>query len=71
MKKISFEEALDNLDEIVTKLENGEITLDESLNMYKKGKELSKVCKDKLDKAEKDVKVLEDDLTLKEYKEEN
>ena len=61
MKKkdeLSFEEAMDNLEEIVSKLEKGELTLDESVENFKKGMELSTSCNELLDKAEKSITVL-------------
>ena len=61
MKKkdeLSFEEAMDNLEEIVSKLEKGELTLDESVENFKKGMELSTYCNELLDKAEKSITVL-------------
>ncbi len=46
-----FEDYLKELSEIVEELENGNLTLDESINKYKRGLELSKLCKQKLDEA--------------------
>lgn len=46
------------LEEIVEKLENGEATLDESLQYFEKGIKLSKSCQKMLDTAEKRVSVL-------------
>ena len=61
MKKndeLSFEEAMSNLEEIVTNLEKGELTLDESVDNFKKGMELSNYCNELLNKAEKSITVL-------------
>ncbi|MBR6252886.1 MAG: exodeoxyribonuclease VII small subunit [Clostridia bacterium] len=57
-EELSFEEAMNNLEEIVTNLEKGELTLDESVNNFKKGMELSNYCNELLDKAEKSITVL-------------
>lgn len=51
-KELPFEEALKNLEGIVTELENGEITLDILLEKYTQGVVLSKLCLDQLDHAE-------------------
>ncbi|MEQ9309264.1 MAG: exodeoxyribonuclease VII small subunit [Balneolaceae bacterium] len=48
----SFEEALKELESIVKKLENDEITLEDSVKLYEKGLELSKFCSEILDQAE-------------------
>lgn len=58
-KKITFESALQNLEKIVTQLESGEISLDESISAFENGQELVKFCMSKLDAAEKKVKKLE------------
>ncbi len=54
----SFEESVARLEEIVRLLENGTATLDESLKLYEEGISLVRVCNDKLDSAEKKIKVL-------------
>ena len=54
----SFEEAVGRLEEIVRLLENGTATLDESLKLYEEGIALVRICNDKLDSAEKKIKVL-------------
>lgn len=55
-----FEKSIKELEEIVAKLENGDTTLDESLELFEKGIKLSKECNQMLDKAEKKVSVLID-----------
>ena len=54
-KKVSFEEALNRLEEIVGRLEDGEISLEESMKTFEEGKELVKLCLQKLDEAEKKI----------------
>lgn len=51
-KKLSFEEAMEQLEVIVEKLEEGDVPLEEAINIYKKGMELSKLCHDKLKNVE-------------------
>jgi exodeoxyribonuclease VII small subunit len=47
----SFEEALEKLEEIVEELNNDDITLEKSVELYEKGLELSKICSETLDQA--------------------
>lgn len=47
----SFEEALQKLEQIVEELNNDEITLEKSVELYEKGLELSKICTETLDQA--------------------
>ena len=50
-----FEELLQELNTIVSELESGELSLEESIEKYQKGMELSKLCKDKLLQAKEVV----------------
>ncbi|KIL45942.1 exodeoxyribonuclease VII small subunit [Jeotgalibacillus campisalis] len=54
-KQLSFEEAMNELETIVVKLEEGDVPLEEALTIYQKGMELSKLCHDKLQQAEKQM----------------
>lgn len=54
----TFEENMAELEEIAAKLENGDVTLDESLKLFERGIKLSKACQKKLEEAEKKVKIL-------------
>jgi len=58
MAEKSFEEALQKLEEIVSRLENGDITLEESINIFIEGVQLTKFCKEKLNAAEAQLKKL-------------
>lgn len=60
-KKISYEEALRRLEEIIKQLETGESPLDESLALYEEGVKLVKVCSERLDAAEERVRILTTD----------
>lgn len=51
-KQLSFEQAMEELEVIVEKLEEGDVPLEEAINIYKKGMELSKLCHDKLKNVE-------------------
>ncbi len=57
-KKENFEHALKRLEEIVQKLEEGELSLDESLKLFEEGIEISRFCTKKLSEAEKKVEKL-------------
>ena len=57
-KKLTFEQAMARLEEIVARLDTGEQTLDRSLALYEEGSKLMKQCASALDKAEQKVKKL-------------
>ena len=57
-KNSSFEENLKDLEELVRKLDNDDLTLDESIKMFESGMELSKKCSKKLEEAEKKINIL-------------
>jgi exodeoxyribonuclease VII small subunit len=61
-KKRSFEESLKELENIVSKLESGELALEQSLDQFEVGTKLYKECKDQLSIAEKKIAVLTDSL---------
>ena len=54
-KNIKFEEALTELEEQVRLLESGELSLEQSLDVFKYGIELSQVCMGKLDTVKQEV----------------
>lgn len=54
-KNIKFEDALSELEEQVKLLESGELSLEQSLDVFKHGIELSKVCMNKLDTVKQEV----------------
>ena len=54
-KKTTFEESLKKLEEIVQKLESGDLPLDEAFEYYKKGMDLSLYCSKELKSVEKEV----------------
>jgi exodeoxyribonuclease VII small subunit len=53
--KLTFEQAIGQLKEIVSKIEQGEIPLQDSLEQYEKGMALIKHCRGILQKAEKRI----------------
>lgn len=52
---IRFEEAMLKLEEVVQKLETGDVPLEDAITLYKKGMELSAYCNEKLQDAEKQL----------------
>lgn len=67
-KEISFEEALERLNEIVKALEHSDARLDDSLKLFEEGVALVKQCNDQIDQAEAKIKQLvrSSDGTLEE-----
>ena len=57
-KKVSFEQAMDRLEEIVRQLEQGDAPLEEALSLFEEGTRLVKKCSTQLDKAEQKVQKL-------------
>ncbi len=55
LSKLTFEQAIHQLKDIVNKIEQGEIPLQDSLDQYEKGMALIKHCRDILQKAEKRI----------------
>lgn len=58
MAEKKFEEAMLKLEEIVRKLEGGDLTLEESIKVFEEGIRLSGLCSRKLDEAERRIEVL-------------
>lgn len=58
----NFEQALAELEKIVASMESGEMTLEASMAAYERGVELARACQLQLQKAEQQVRVLEQDL---------
>ena len=64
---ISFEKAIEKLEEIVNNLEKGNVTLEESLKLYQEGILLSQHCNKILEEAEgKVAMIMKEDSTYKE-----
>lgn len=61
VKSGSFEKSLEKLEEIVSKLEDGDLSLDESLKLFEEGVKLSRECQEKLASAERKIQKLTDD----------
>jgi exodeoxyribonuclease VII small subunit len=61
MPELTFEEAFAQLDQIVQRLEGGELSLDEALALYEQGRSLAQQCQAKLDEAELRLTQVEDE----------
>ncbi len=65
----TFENALNELENIVKELESGNVDLDEAINKYTEAMQLAKFCNEKLNDATAKVnKILTEDNELKEFK---
>jgi exodeoxyribonuclease VII small subunit len=68
MENLSFEESLEKLEEIVNKLESGDVPLDDAIEEFKNAMDLVKICNDKLNSAEESIaKIVEDNGELIEF----
>lgn len=60
-KELKFEDGLKRLEEIVAKLESGDLSLDDSLKLFEEGVKLVRFCNDRLAKAQQKVELLTKD----------
>jgi exodeoxyribonuclease VII small subunit len=58
MEELKFEQALKRLEDIVQELEQGELELDRSLEIFEEGVKLARLCTRKLDEANRRIEVL-------------
>jgi exodeoxyribonuclease VII small subunit len=58
----SFEKALAELESLVAKMEDGGLSLEQSLAAHKRGLELARLCRERLEAAQQQVKVLEGEV---------
>lgn len=54
----TFDASLRELEKIVEKLEEGDLSLEESLKLFENGVKLSRQCREKLDRAERRIEIL-------------
>lgn len=64
---VSFEENMKKLEEIVEKLESGDVKLDDSIKLFEEGINLTKLLQKTLDDAEGKIKVVAEEA-LKDFK---
>ena len=68
IQKLSFEEGLSELEKIITQLEDGKVTLDESIDIYTRGSQLRVHCESKLKSAKEKIEKLGGVIKLKNSK---
>ena len=74
MAKEKFEEALQRLENIVRRMEAGDLSLEESLKAFEEGVRLARFCAKKLDEAERRVDILlkqDEEVVIKPFQDEN
>ena len=57
-KPKTFESSLEELERIVRQLEQGELTLEKSLELFEQGVKLSRDCQERLSQAERRIEIL-------------
>lgn len=62
-----IEEAFEELDQMIEKLESRETSLEDSFQIYQEGMKLLKFCNDKIDTVEKKMMQMNEDGTLHEF----
>ena len=72
-ENITFEQAIEELETIINRLEEGDVPLDETINLYEKGSELKDFCEKKLQSAEVKIQKINQktktkEITLEDYK---
>ena len=65
-QKVSLEENFSAIEEILTKMEDAELPLEESFRLYEDGVKRLKECSKEIDMIEKKVKLLSDDGSLED-----
>lgn len=68
MENLSFEESLKKLEEIVNKLETGDVPLDDAIDEFTKAMDLVKICNTKLNNAEEAIaKIVQDNGEIENF----
>ncbi|WP_292849880.1 exodeoxyribonuclease VII small subunit [Methanobrevibacter sp.] len=68
MEELSFEESLEQLEEIVNKLESGNVPLDDAIDEFTKAMNLVKLCNAKLNNAEEAIaKIVKDNGEIVDF----
>jgi exodeoxyribonuclease VII small subunit len=73
-KQDTFEKNLKQLEDVVTKLEQGDLPLDEAMKLFQEGMRLSKICSQRLSTVEQEIKKLvaeNDKLKLEAFEPDN
>ncbi len=64
VEELSYEQAFDELESLVSSLESNKLSLDEAMSLYERGQALTKYCVELLDKAELRLKQLSGDTLM-------
>lgn len=56
--QLSFEQAMEKLEQIVTRLENGDVPLEQAIELFQEGMKLSQLCGQKLEVVERKIETL-------------
>ncbi|MGG1635737.1 exodeoxyribonuclease VII small subunit [Paenibacillus sp. FSL A5-0031] len=56
--ELTFEQAMERLDSIVSKLENGDVPLETAIELFQEGMKLSQLCGGKLEQVEQKIELL-------------
>ena len=56
--ELTFEQAMERLDSIVSKLENGDVPLETAIELFQEGMKLSQLCGGKLEQVERKIELL-------------
>ena len=72
-ENITFEQAIEELETIINRLEEGDVPLDETIKLYEKGSELKDICEKILKSAEVKIqkinqKIKTKEITIEDYK---
>lgn len=66
-RELTLDETFEKLEAAIGKLEQEDISLEESFQLYKEGMKLIQACNEKIDKVEKEVLKLNEDGELEEF----
>ena len=72
-ENITFEQAFEELETIINRLEEGDVPLDQTIELYEKGSELKEFCEKKLQSAEVKIKKINQktktkEITIEDYR---
>ncbi|WP_407413070.1 exodeoxyribonuclease VII small subunit [Methanobrevibacter sp.] len=68
MENLTFEESLEKLEDIVDKLESGDVPLDDAIEEFDNAMKLVKICNDKLTTAEESIaKIVQDNGEIENF----
>jgi len=60
-KKITLENAFEQLEEIISKMDDADVSLEKSFDLYHKGVKLVQFCNDRIDKVEKQIQIINEE----------